>query len=153
VGRYYEEFEAGEEFVTPARTIGEYDVSAFAGLSGDYNPIHTDREFAAQTEFGRPLAHGALGLSVALGLMARTGLFDGTAIAFLGIDGWKFSPPILLGDTIHVEFTISAMRETRNPEAGILTRSVRIVNQRGETVQSGDMTLMVRRRPAADGEQ
>lgn len=146
MGSYYEDFHLGQEFVTPARTIVEYDVAAFAGLSGDYNPVHTDREFAASTSFGQPLAHGALGLSVATGLIARTGLFDGTAIAFLGIDGWKFSKPILFGDTIHVEFTISAMRETSNPAAGILTRAVRIVNQRGDTVQSGDMTLMVRRR-------
>lgn len=149
MGKHYEDFEVGQEYVTPARTIGEYDVAAFAGLSGDYNPVHTDREFAAATSFGQPLAHGALGLSVATGLIARTGLFDGTAIAFLGIDGWKFSKPILLGDTIHVEFTISAMRETKNPGAGILTRAVRIMNQRGETVQSGDMTLMLRRRQGA----
>ncbi|TWP34938.1 MaoC/PaaZ C-terminal domain-containing protein [Leekyejoonella antrihumi] len=146
MGKYYEDFELGQEFVTPARTIGEYDVAAFAGLSGDFNPVHTDREFAAGTPFGQPLAHGALGLSVATGLIARTGLFDGTAIAFLGIDGWRFSKPIFLGDTIHVEFTVSTMRETKNPAAGILTRTVRIVNQHGDTVQSGDMTLMVQRR-------
>ena len=149
MGNYYEDFEVGQEYVTPARTIGEYDVAAFAGLSGDFNPVHTDREFAESTSFGRPLAHGALGLSVATGLIARTGLFDGTAIAFLGIDGWRFSKPIFFGDTIHVEFTISAMRETSNPQGGILTRAVRIVNQHKEVVQSGDMTLMVRRRTAA----
>lgn len=149
MGKFYEDFEVGQEYVTPARTIGEYDVAAFAGLSGDFNPIHTDREFAASTQFGRPLAHGALGLSVATGLIARTGIFDGTAIAFLGIDGWRFSKPIFFGDTIHVEFTISAMRETKNPGAGIITRAVRIVNQDGVTVQSGEMTLMVRRHPVA----
>lgn len=150
MGTYYEEFSVGQEFVTPGRTVVEYDVAAFAGLSGDYNPVHTDREFAASTSFGQPLAHGVLGLSIATGLIARTGLFDGTAIAFLGIDGWKFSKPLFFGDTIHVEFTISSMRETKNPAAGIITRSVRIVNQRGETVQSGDMTLMVRRRGDGD---
>ena len=149
MGRFYEDFEVGQEYVTPARTIGEYDVMAFAGLSGDYNPLHTDREFAASTQFGQPLAHGALGLSVATGLIARTGLFDGTAMAFLGIDRWSFSKPIFFGDTIHVEFTISAMRETKNPAAGILTRAVRIVNQEGATAQSGDMTLMIRRRTTA----
>lgn len=146
MGKYYEDFEVGQEHITPARTIGEYDVAAFAGLSGDFNPVHTDREFAAGTAFGQPLAHGALGLSVATGLIARTGLFDGTAIAFLGIDGWRFSKPIFLGDTIHVAFSVSAMRETKNPSAGILTRAVRLVNQHGETVQSGDMTLMIQRR-------
>jgi len=150
MGRYYEEFSVGEHFVTPARTIGEYDVSAFAGLSGDYNPLHTDREFAASTSFGVPIAHGALGFSVATGLIARTGLFDGTAVAFLGIESWRFAGPILIGDTIHVEFDIKAMRETSNPSSGIVTRAVNIVNQRGETVQSGDLVAMVRRRPATD---
>lgn len=148
MGKYYEEFEVGEVYTTPSRTIGEYDVMAFAGLSGDYNPIHTDHEFAVITQFGQRIAHGALGLSVATGLIARTGLFDGTAVAFLGIDNWRFSQPIFLGDTIHVEFTITAMRETKNPATGILTRNVKIVNHRGETVQSGDMTLMVQRRRA-----
>ncbi|QIX53877.1 MaoC/PaaZ C-terminal domain-containing protein [Rhodococcus sp. DMU1] len=149
MGKYYEDFEIGQDFSAPGRTIDHYDVAAFAGLSGDFNPVHTNREFAASTSFGQPIAHGVLGLSVATGLLARTGMFDGTAIAFLGIDGWRFSKPIFFGDTIHVEFTITAMRETKDPGAGILTRAVRIVNQRGETVQSGDMTLMLRRRPAA----
>lgn len=151
MGKYYEEFEVGEVYTTPARTISECDVMAFAGLSGDYNPIHTNHEFAVMTQFGQRLAHGALGLSVATGLIARTGLFDGTAIAFLGIDNWKFKAPILFGDTIHVEFTITAMRETKNLATGILTRNVKIINHRGETVQAGDMTLMVHRRRADIG--
>lgn len=150
MGMYYEDLKVGDEFRTPARTLGEYDVAAFAGLSGDYNPVHTDHEFAGSTAFGQPLAHGALGLSVATGLIARTGLFDGTAIAFLGIDNWRFSKPIFLGDTIHVRFTIASKRVTKNPEAGILTRAVEVVNQRDEVVQSGDMTLMLRRRSADD---
>lgn len=150
MGKYYDELSIGERFVTPARTIGEYDVAAFSGLSGDYNPIHTDREFASSTSYGEPIAHGALGLSVATGLIARTGLFDGTAVAFLGIDGWRFSGPIQFGDTIHVEFEITAMRQTSNPTTGIITRAVEIVNQRGDVVQSGDMTVMLRRRPAND---
>jgi len=148
MGRYYEEFELGQEFVSPARTITAYDVAAFAGLSGDYNPVHTDYEFAATTPFGQPIAHGVLGISVATGLLARSGLFDGTAVAFLGIDDWKFLGPIVFGDTIRVEFTVMSMRETKNPETGILTRAVRLVNQRDEVVQSGDMTLMIRRQPA-----
>lgn len=149
MGKYYEDLSVGDRFVTPARTIVEYDVAAFAGLSGDFNPVHTDREFAASTTFGEPIAHGALGLSVATGLISRTGLFDGTAVAFLGIDEWRFSGPILFGDTIHVAFEISAMRETSNPGTGIITRAVQIINQRGEVVQSGAMTVMLRRRPEA----
>ncbi|MPY85837.1 MAG: dehydratase, partial [Actinophytocola sp.] len=82
MGRYYDDLSVGDTFTTPARTITEYDVAAFAGLSGDYNPVHTDREFATATSFGQPIAHGVLGITVATGLIARTGLFDGTAVAF-----------------------------------------------------------------------
>jgi len=146
VGAYYEDFEVGKTHVTPGRTVTDYEVAAFAGLSGDFNSIHTDREFAATTSFGEPIAHGVLGLAIATGLIARTGLFDGTAVAFLGIDGWKFSGPILFGDTIHVEFVITSKRETKNPATGLIVRAIKIINQRGEVIQSGDTTLLVRRR-------
>lgn len=148
MGKYYEDLSLGDAFVTPARTVFEYDVAAFAGLSGDYNPIHTDLEFGKASNFGANIAHGALGFAIATGLISRSGLFDGTAVAFLSVDNWKFSGPILINDTIHVEIEITFMRETKNPATGIITRAVKIVNQRGETVQSGDMTVMLKRRPA-----
>lgn len=146
MGKLYEDFEIGESFITPARSIGEYEIAAFAGLSGDYNPVHTDHEFASGTAFGKPIAHGLLGISISTGLISRSGAFDGTTIALLAIDEWRFIGPILVGDTVHVEFEVSAKRETSNPSVGIITRTMRIVNQRGEEVQTGKMTLMMRRR-------
>lgn len=148
MGKYYEDLSLGDKFVTPARTIFQNDVAAFAGLSGDYNPIHTDLEFGKASNFGANIAHGALGFAVATGLISRTGLFDGTAVAFLSVDNWTFSAPIMINDTIHVEFEITFMRETKNPATGIITRTVRILNQHGGAVQSGDMTLMLKRRPS-----
>src|SRR3954447_1047320 len=98
-GLYFEEFVVGDEAATPSRTITETDIVQFAGLSSDWNPLHTDAEFAAATPFGQRIAHGLLGLSIASGLMARLGHIDGTAIAFRGIEEWKFSKPIYIGDT------------------------------------------------------
>src|SRR3990172_4913854 len=95
-GLYFEEFEEGYNVVSPGRTITEHDVCAFAGLSGDYNQLHTDAEFCSGTAFGERIAHGMLGLSAATGLAARLGFLDGTALAFLALD-WKFRGPILLG--------------------------------------------------------
>lgn len=148
MARYYEDFTVGDKFESPARTVTEHDVLSFAGLSGDYNQVHTDREFAAETALGQPIAHGILGIAIAGGLVTRTGVFDGTTIALLSIKEWNFTGPIFFGDTIHIEFEITMMRETSKPDVGIMERLMRLVNQRGETVQSGEMVTMVRRRPS-----
>ena len=83
---------------------------AFSGLSGDYNPIHTDAEFAGKSHFKQRIAHGMLGLSILTGLGSRSGILDGSAIAFLGIEEWKFAGPILFGDTVHVRMTVIDVR-------------------------------------------
>ncbi|AUW93822.1 MaoC/PaaZ C-terminal domain-containing protein [Sulfobacillus sp. hq2] len=146
MGWYYEDFQVGAQWNTPARTITESDVMHFAQLSGDFNPLHTDFEFAKHQRFGKPVAHGMLGLSIVLGLIARLNIFDGTAVALLGIDQWKFSAPIFFGDTVHAMVTIRDMRETRDPRYGILFRSVQLVNQTGTVVQSGELNIMMQRK-------
>ncbi|HQZ70552.1 MAG: MaoC/PaaZ C-terminal domain-containing protein [Anaerolineae bacterium] len=145
-GRYFEEFEKGFTWVTPARTITEHDIGAFAGLSGDFNPLHTDREFAKTTQFGERIAHGMLGLSVATGLVHHVGPVDGTAIAFLGVD-WKFRKAILIGDTIHAIIKVTDKRESKPMGGGVIGFDVRVVNQDGDVVQKGVWTLLVRMRP------
>ena len=142
-GHHFEEFESGYTIVSPARTITEHDVCAFAGLSGDYNPLHTDSVFARDTPFGERIAHGMLGLSVATGLAARLGFIDGTALAFLGLD-WKFRKPILLGDTIHVVVAVTGKKAMPSMGGGIVNFDVRVVNQRDEVVQKGDWDILVR---------
>ncbi len=144
---YLEDFQQGQEFTTPARTITEADVAAFAGLSGDYNPLHTDAEFSAKTPFKQRIAHGMLGMSVMTGLAARTGMLDGSALAFLGIEEWRFQKPIFLGDTIHVRMTVADIRPSSKPGSGVLKRLVEIVNQRGEVTQSGRLVTLIRARP------
>jgi acyl dehydratase len=145
-GRYFEEFTVGERFVTLGRTITEADIVSFAALTGDYNPLHIDAEFGKGTQFGERIAHGTLGASYAVGLIAALGLTEGTVIAIVHMT-WDFTAPIKIGDTIHVEQTVKSVRETRKRDRGIIVFDVKVINQRGEVVQKGERTLLVTRKP------
>lgn len=146
--RYYEDLDLGEEFVTPARTITETDVVTYAGFSGDYNPIHTDEEFARRTVFGRRILHGPAAFCIATGLASRLGLADGTAIAFLGMT-WDLKLPIFIGDTIRVRERVLEKRPTSKPGRGIVTFGVELLNQHEQVVQSGQWKIMFASRTAA----
>jgi acyl dehydratase len=143
---YFEDFQVGQRFTTPARTVTEADIANFAGVSGDFNPIHTDAEFAKTTPFGERIAHGLLVLSMLTGLRQRSGHFEGTLIAWLEIRNYRFLKPVLIGDTVHGETEILEKRETSRPDRGVLVQRVRVVNQRGEVVQEGEFVTMVKRR-------
>jgi acyl dehydratase len=147
VTHYFEDFHAGQVFTSQARTITETDVVTFAGWSWDTNPVHTDAESAASGRFGGRIAHGVLGLSVALGLASRLGVFEGCSVALLGIDGWRFRRPLVPGDTVRCRVEILDTRLTSSGETGILQRRFTLLNQRDEVVQDGEMGLMVRVRP------
>jgi 3-hydroxybutyryl-CoA dehydratase len=142
-GRYFVEFEVGESIETPARTITEADVVTFAGLSGDYNPLHTDAEFAKETMFGERVAHGLLGLSVVSGLAWRTGFMEGTADALISVET-KFRNPVKFGDTIRARFEVKQKKEMRRMGGGFVTFSVVVLNQRDETIQKGEWMVLIR---------
>jgi acyl dehydratase len=143
--RYFDDIEVGEEYESPGRTVTETDIVIFAGLSGDYNILHTDAEFMKQSIFGERIAHGLLGLSIQAGLFTRATLPYAT-IALSGLR-WKFKGPIKIGDTIRVRARVSAKKETDKPERGLVTLERRVVNQRDEVVQEGETDLLVERRP------
>jgi len=145
-GSYFEEFEIGEMVETPSRTITETDVVLFAGLSGDYNQLHTDAEFAKETMFGERIAHGLLGLSVASGLAARLGFIEGTVQAFTGLE-WKFRAPIRFGDTIRAQFTVKQKKEMKRLGGGFITFDVTVLNQKDEVAQKGSWTVLVKSAP------
>jgi acyl dehydratase len=145
-GRYFEEFEVGEALETPARTITETDVVIFAGLSGDYNPLHTDAEFASETMFGERIAHGMLGLSIVSGLAWRTGFMEGTADALISVET-KFRNPVKFGDTIRAKFEVKQKKEMKRLGGGFVTFNVVVLNQRDETTQKGDWTVLIRSAP------
>ena len=146
---YIEDFKTGQELTTAARTVTEADVVAFAGLSGDYNSLHTDAEYARGTQFGQRIAHGMLAFSIATGLGVRTGVLDGTVLAFLGIEDWKFLKPVFIGDTIRLRWTVTEARLSSKPGSGVLKRRMEILNQRDEIVQTGTTAALVKSRAQA----
>lgn len=144
-GKFWDELTVGQEFWTGGRTVTEGDVLAFSGLTGDFNPLHTDEEFARTGPFGTRVPHGPLIHDLYLGLVDHLGLFAGTALAFLELR-WKFLTPVLAGDTIHARVVIRAKREIEKPDRGIVTFAVTLFNQREEAVQEGEHVLLLARR-------
>lgn len=142
---YFDDIRLGEEYVSPGRTVTEADIVIFAGLSGDYNVLHTDAEYMKTSIFGERIAHGLLGLSISSGLGTRAVVRPFATIAFLGLR-WRFKGPIKIGDTIKVRMRVSDKKETSKPDRGIVTIQRSVLNQRGEVVQEGDTELMIERR-------
>lgn len=146
-GRYFEEFAIGQTYTSVGRTITEYDVLTFAGLSGDYNQIHTDAEFAKTTPYGQRIAHGLLGLAIASGLAMRTGILEGTVLAFREIQEWKFTKPVMIGDTLHVELEVVDVKSFPRLGGGMVTIQVDVLNQRSEAVMKGKWLVLVASKP------
>ena len=145
-GLYWDEWEIGAEFFSSARTITEADIVNFAGISGDYNPLHIDEEFCKKTQFGTRIAHGPLVYSIAAGLLFQLHLYDDTLIAFLGFDSLKFTKPVKIGDTIHVRIEVLEKRETSKPDRGVMKRLLQVLNQNDEVVQEGVQAFLLKNR-------
>ncbi len=144
-GLYLEDFEIGKEYFSTGRTVTETDVVNFAGLSGDYNPMHTDEEFAKGGNFGTRIAHGALGFAISTGLSNQMGIYEGTTIAFMECTV-KYCAPLKIGDTIRVVIIPTEVRHSSKPGRGILKQALRLVNQNGITIMESDQTLMMKSR-------
>ena len=140
---YFDDFHIGQKFVTKSRTITETDVLSFAGLSWDHNQLHTDAEYAANTQFGQRIAHGLLGVIAHAGLSYQ--LTEDSILALLELN-WKFKGPIFLGDTIHVEQEVKELRESSSGDRGILKFEKKVINQSGEIVQTGTTTILLAKR-------
>jgi acyl dehydratase len=144
-GRHFDDFAAGETFTTAARTVTEGAVDQFAGLSGDFNPLHTDEESARQGPMKGRIAHGMLVLAIATGQVNQLGLFEGTTLALLGMDRIRWTAPVKLGDTIHTMLTVRETRESSKAARGVLVLDVAVRNQRGETVCQAEWTTLMAR--------
>jgi acyl dehydratase len=144
-GLCWEQFEIGAVYESGERAITEADVVAFASLSGDWNPLHLDEQFARTTPHGRRIAHGLLGLSIASGLGDREGILEGTILAFMEME-WRFLAPIFIGDSIRQRRTVQEKRESRQADRGVLKFKVEILNQNGDVVQEGVRTVLLKRR-------
>jgi acyl dehydratase len=150
MGRSYEEFEVGQRFETPRRTVIEADISSFAGLTADFNPVHMDEVFAADSDFKGRIAHGPMIVGMAFGLASRADVMDGTVLALLEI-GWKFVRPVRPGDTISAVFTVLVKRPTSKPDRGVVTLQIEVLNQHGEIAQTGTAKTLIRRKDARGG--
>jgi 3-hydroxybutyryl-CoA dehydratase len=142
-GLPFEAFEVGQTHTSDEITITEADVQQFAALTGDTNPIHLDAAYAATHAFGQRVAHGLLGLSIAIGLAWKVGFLEGTILALREIDRWKFSVPIYLNDSIRVRTVVKETKAVRRLGGGLVVLDVEIINQEGVVVQHGDWTLLV----------
>lgn len=148
-GMYFEEFQVGQKVITDGRTISEHDILAFAGLSGDFNTIHTDAEYARTTPFGQRVAHGLLVLSIVSGLAVKSGIVDGTILAFREVSEWKFSKPVFIGNTIHAEVEVTETKAFPRLGGGAVTLRVVVKNQSNDTVQTGTWVFLVLSQPRA----
>ncbi len=147
-GLYFEDCTPGLKVTSAGRTISESDIMQFAGLSGDWNAIHVDAEYAKQSMFGERVAHGLLGLSIASGLAMQLGFLDRTVEAFTSLD-WKFRGPIKIGDTIHMTAEVTKTK-AMGDKGGFVFFNVVVKNQRGETVQRGEWAVVVKSKPKAE---
>jgi acyl dehydratase len=147
VGLYWEDWEIGKEYVSASRTITEADIVHFAGISGDYNPLHIDEEYCKKTIFGTRIAHGPLVYSIAAGLLFQLHLYDDTLIAFLGFDSLKFTKHVIAGDTITAKISVIEKRETSKPDRGVMKRSLKVYNQNNEMVQDAVQAFLLKRKP------
>lgn len=146
-GRYLDEFEVGDVIETAGRTVTEADIVFFAGLSGDYNPLHTNEEWAKKTAMGGRIAHGILIAAIASGLRMQSRITEGTAIALLEIKE-SFLAPTKAGDTIHCKMTITEVKPSKSkPDRGIVKYDCDVINQKEQLVMHQEVSVMLRRKP------
>jgi acyl dehydratase len=146
-GLYFEEFEIDQEIYSASRMVTEADVVEFAAITGDWTSIHTDAVFAASHPLGQRVAHGLLGLSIAVALATRTGFVEGTVLAFREIVDWKFRLPIYLGDTISMKAKVIDTKVVRPLGGGLVYFKVDLLNQDGKIVQQGKWAMLVMNEP------
>lgn len=146
-GLFFEDFEIGQTMTTRGRTITESDIVQFGALTGDFNPMHFDAEYMKTHMIGQRIAHGMLTISYAVGQAYQLGFLDGTVLAFRAIE-MKFSQPVFIGDTIHVEIKVAETKPAERLGGGIVTFDVKIINQEGKSVQKGTWTVLMASRPA-----
>ncbi|MDE1178965.1 MaoC/PaaZ C-terminal domain-containing protein [Paraburkholderia sp.] len=145
---FFEDFEVGQHFESGGRTITEADLTMFSMLSGDWNPIHADAEFARTTRYAQRVVHGTLGIAIATGMLHQLGIFHDSAVAMMSLNDWKFVAPIFVGDTLRLRLEITALDGGRSLRVGKLGRRFVMLNQRDEIVQDGHSDLLIAKRGA-----
>lgn len=150
-GLYYEDYSIGQAMKTRGRTITEADIVQFGSLTGDFNPMHFDAHYMQNHMLGQRVAHGMLALSYATGQAYQLGFLEGTVLAFREVN-IKFSTPVFIGDTLHVEIEVSELKEAARLGGGLVTFAVKVVKQDASIAQKGEWVVLVAARPAEAAE-
>ena len=147
---YYEDFEVGQVFESHGRTITESDLTMFSMVTGDWNKIHNDADFAATTPFGQRIVHGPLGIAICFGFLHALGIFEDSVVAMKGIDDWKFEKPIVIGTTLRLRMTVTVKSLGKSGRTGQLGRRFELLDPAGERYQSGLSDVLVLTRAGVD---
>lgn len=137
---YFEDLQIGQAWDSPRRTVTQSDVVIFAGMTGDYDRLHVDHDFAENSRFGQVLAHGIMGLAWAAGLSSTAPAVS--TMALVAVNSWRFLLPVVVGDTLWVQTEVLALEKGGRSAGRVIWRKS-VKNQRNETVQSGDFTSLV----------
>ena len=140
--KYGDDFKIGDIYRTARITVTETHVVNWAGLTGDFYPLHMDKVYAEATQFGERLVHGPMIFALAVGLVAQAGFGEDAVIAWLGVDALRMQAPVKIGDTITTVVEVKQQKPTSNPKKGVQTWLYTVQNQRGETVMSFDYKMM-----------
>lgn len=141
---YFEDFKEDMELESAGRTVTEADIVMFAALTGDWNPIHTDAEFAKNTIFGQRIAHGLLTLSIMSGLLMRLGFLEETVVAFYGIDKLRFTNPVFIGDTIKAKAKVVEKQD--RGQFGVVKIEANVSKQTGDVVLNCILRVAVKKK-------
>ncbi len=147
LGMYFEDFQEGMVIETVGRTVTETDIVNFSCFSGDFNSLHTDAVYAKGTVFGERIAQGMCGLAIATGLLVRLNIFEGTVVAFYGIDTWRFRAPIKIGTTMYVKAKVVEKKE-KSDDAGLVVFECDVVDEKGTSLMGGVMRVLMARKQA-----
>jgi len=151
MGRYFEEFSVGETITTQRRIVQEQDILTFAQLTGDDNRLHTDAEFSKAGPFGQRVAHGLLGISLMMGLVWKTGIMDGTILAFREINEWKFIKPLFIGDAIRADLRVLETKPLPRIGGGSVVLQAELKNEADDVCMKGKLSVLVMTRQARAG--
>lgn len=147
LGLYYDDVEIDAELTTPSHVIAYDDILAFADITLDHHPLHTDEDYCKTTRFGRPIAHGLYGLALMEGLKSKIDMYVHTSIASLGWDKVRFNAPLFPGDEVHVKVTFTKKRDSSKSGRGVVTEKVLLINQAGDVVIEAEHTTLLIKRP------
>lgn len=144
-GKTFDEFIIGDDIFTAPRTITEADVVNFAGLSGDFNPLHTNEQFMKNSAFGGRIAHGALVSAIASGQVNQLGIFEGTTIAVAQVTT-RYTGAVRFGDTVNTVIKCIDKKESKKPDRGVATFQITVLNQQGQAVQEAEWVIILSRK-------